>query len=138
MSDYRKLSVMSLREYVFQFDDTKLVRRIPYAKWCRIREGNERVEVYSNHAVYIAYAYILVEQGKPEYCPRIDGAIYYFDKTGLVIMEQPYYFDLLQDLDEMTGGVISLHHHKKKKEASNKYRWKLNSQQIQAVISCVW
>lgn len=91
---------MSIREHVFQFEDAGTVRRIPYKKWCRVREGDERKEKYANQIIHIAYAYIVVANGKPEYCSRIDGA--------------HYYFDLLQDLYEDDGGVIRLEHRKKK------------------------
>lgn len=127
---------MSIREYVFKFADDGYVTRIPHAKWSRIREGNESIEEYSNQSIYVAYAYILLDNRKPRYCPRIDGAVYYFDHAGRVLLDKPYYFDLLQDLEEM-GGVISLHHRKMKKEASDKYCWTLNTRQIQAVIDLI-
>lgn len=85
---------------------------------------------YSGEKVYIAYAYILLENRKPDYCPRIDGAIYYFDKAGYVISDKPYYFDLFKDLDEKESGVIGLEHGKKKKEVEDRYRWKLKPDQI--------
>ena len=128
----------SFTEYVFRFDLNGEVIRIPYAKWKRIREGEEVVEDYVNQTVYIAYTYILLESRLPEYCPRIDGAIYYFDKNGYVILDKPYYFDLLQDNDERTGDVISLQHRKKKKEVTDKYYWKLKPGQIQKVVECIW
>lgn len=127
-----------LTEYVFRFDQNGDVVRIPYAKWKRIREGEEVVEAYANQAIYIAYAYILLENRKPDYCPRIDGAIYFFDKIGKVILNRPYYFDIFQDGEEEAGGVISLQHRKKKKEVADKYHWQLKPQQIQAVIDCIW
>lgn len=129
---------MSFREYVFHFDAEGNVTRIPHSKWNRVRNGEELIQAYSNQSVYIAYAYITLENSKPDYCPRIDGAIYYFDETGHVILDKPYYFDLLQDLDEMNGCIIDLQHRKKKKEVSNRYRWQLTSKQIQAVIDCIW
>lgn len=128
---------MSIREYVFIFEDVGTVKRIPFAKWCRIRTGDEKIKHYSNQAIHVAYAYILIKNRKPDYCPRIDGAVYYFDKSGRVI-EHSHYFDLLQDADEEAGGVISLQHRKKKKDVAKKNHWKLNSQQIQAVIESVW
>ena len=124
--------------YIFQFCEHGDVVRIPYAKWNRIRAGDEIVEEYSNQAIYIAYAYLLLENRTPDYCPRIEGAIYYFDMVGRVIIEQCHYFDLLQDLEEDTGNVINLHHHKKKKSVAKKYQWTLNSEQIQAMIDCIW
>ncbi len=128
----------SLTEYVFRFDQYGDVVRIPYAKWNRIREGEEVIVEYANQAIYIAYAYILLENRKPDYCPRIDGAIYYFDEMGYVILGRPYYFDLLQDLEEYAGGAINLQHHKNKKATAEKYRWKLKPNQIQKVIDCIW
>lgn len=128
----------SLTEYVFRFDQHGNVVRIPYAKWKRIREGEEVVEAYVNQTVYIAYAYILLENRKPDYCPRIDGAIYYFDKAGYVISDKPYYFDLFQDIDEKESGVISFEYRKKKKEVEDRYRWKLKPDQIQKVVDCIW
>ena len=128
----------SFTEYVFHFEPNGGVVRIPYAKWNRVREGEEIISEYANQAVYIAYAYILLENRKPDYCPRIDGAIYYFDKAGNVILDKPYYFDLFQDIDEKESGMISLEHRKKKKEVENKYRWKLKPDQIQKVIDCIW
>lgn len=128
----------SLAEYVFHFDPNGDIVRIPYAKWKRVREGGEVIDDYANQAVYIAYAYILLENRKPDYCPRIDGAIYYFDKTGKAILNRPYYFDIFQDSAEEAGGVISLQHRKKKKGVEDRYRWKLKSDQIQKVIDCIW
>jgi len=128
---------VSIAEYVFYFDEKDDVIRIPHAKWHRIREGEKVIEGYANQAVYIAYAYILLENRKPDYCPRIDGAIYYFDNTGKVILGRPHYFDLFQDYDEEVGGVISLQHRKKKKEVADKYHWKLNPKQIQTVINLI-
>ncbi|GMR16613.1 MAG: hypothetical protein BMS9Abin31_0968 [Gammaproteobacteria bacterium] len=128
----------SFTEYVFCFDLNGEVIRIPYAKWKRIREGEEVVEDYVNQTVYIAYAYILLESRKPDYCPRIDGAIYYFDKKGKVILDRPHYFDIFQDGEEEAGGVINLQHRKKIKEVAEKYHWKLKSEQIQKVIDCIW
>ncbi len=128
----------SFTEYVFHFKNKNDVVHIPYAKWKRIREGEDITKEYANQAVYIAYAYILLENRKPDYCPRIDGAIYYFDKKGGIILDRPHYFDIFQDGIEETGGVISLQHRKKKKEVAEKYHWKLNPQQVQVVIDCIW
>jgi len=114
------------------------MKRIAYAKWNRIQAGEQTIKEYSNQSVYIAYAYILIKNRKPDYCPRIDGAIYYFDKAGRVILDEPHYMDILQDLDEETGGVISLQHHKKKRDVAKEFHWKLKPQQIQAVIACIW
>lgn len=125
-------------EYVFKFDDNDDVKRIPHAKWSRVREGEEVIVEYANQAVYIAYAYILLENRKPDYCPRIEGAIYYFDAWGQVILDRPHYFDIFQDWEEEAGGVISLQHRKKKKEVVDKYRWTLNSEQIQSVVESIW
>lgn len=61
-----------LTEYVFHFKSSGEVMRIPYAKWKRIREGEEVIVEYASQAIYIAYAYILLEKRKPDYCPRID------------------------------------------------------------------
>ncbi|MDH5425333.1 MAG: hypothetical protein OEY29_10085 [Gammaproteobacteria bacterium] len=129
---------MSFREYVFHFDEEGKVTRIPHTKWNRVRNGEELLQEHSNKSVYIAYAYMSLENRKPDYCPRIDGAIYYFDAAGRVILDKPYYFDLLQDLDELNGCVIDLLHRKKKAESANKYHWQLTSKQIQAVIDYIW
>ena len=128
----------SLTEYVFHFDQGGNAFRIPLAKWNRIREGEELANEYTNKKVYIAYAYILLEKRKPDYCPRIDGVIYYFDQEGCVIDNGPYYIDIFQDNEEDSGGVISLKHRKKKKEAKEKYCWKLKPDQIQKVVDCIW
>lgn len=127
----------SITVYVFHFSDDGKVTRIPYAKWKRITHGDELVEEFSSLPVLIAYAYILLEDRKPDYCPRIEGEICYFDHSGKFISEVPY-FDLLQDTDEESGGVVSLEHRKKKKSFFEKYYWELNAQQIQAVIDCIW
>ena len=124
--------------YIFHFPDHGHAARIPYAKWKRISAGKESVQEFSNAAVRIAHVYLLLENKKPDYCPRIEGGIYYFDKTGRIIVNEPQYFDLLQDMDEASGGVISLQHHKKKKAAFDKYNWELNSKQVQAVIDNIW
>jgi len=132
------LMMSSLTEYVFHFDNYGEVIRIPRARWNRVREGDEVVGEYANKAVYIAYAYVLLENRKPDYCPRIDGAIYYFDKTGKVVLNRPYYFDIFQDHAEEAGGAISLQHRKNKKDVEDRYRWKLKPDQIQKVIDCIW
>ena len=132
------LMMSSYTEYVFHFNSNGDVTRIPRARWNRIREGEESVKEFANEQVHIAYAYILLENRNPDYCPRIDGAIYYFDKAGKVILEQPHYHDLLQDLDEQAGGVINLQHRKKTKEVAEKYHWTLKPKQIQKVIDCIW
>jgi len=129
---------MSFREYVFHFTTNDNVTRIPAAKWNRIREGDELLRELSNTAVYIAYAYITLKNKKPDFCPRIDGAIYYIDENGRVISDKPHYVDLLQDLDEIDGGVINFQHRKQKIETAKKFRWQLNAQQIQLVIDCIW
>lgn len=84
-------------EYVFHFKQSVEVVRIPYAKWKRIREAEEVIVEYANQVVYIAYAYILLENRKQDYCPRIESAIYYFDNRGKVILERSYYVDIFQD-----------------------------------------
>ena len=127
-----------LTVYVFHFSDASNVKRIPYAKWDRIRSGSETLEEFSERSIYIAYAYLLHEGKVPDYCPRIDGAIYYFDENGRIISDKPHYFDLLQDLDEATGGVINLQHRKNKIETATKYQWRLSARQIQLVIDCIW
>jgi len=124
--------------YVFHFTENGDVVRIPLAKWERIRAGQVMFEEYSSQAAYIAYAYLLLENRKPDYCPRIDGAIYYFDETGRVVLDKPCYFDLLQDMEEGAGGVINLQHHRMKRSYSNKHQWKMSSQQIQAVVDNIW
>jgi len=124
--------------YIFHFTEDGDVDRIPYAKWKRIRAGQENSEEYSGQAVHIAYAYLSLENRKPDYCPRIDGAIYYFDESGRVVLDKPCYFDLLQGMEEGAGGVINLQHHRMKRSYSNKHQWKLSSQQIQAVVDNIW
>ena len=124
--------------YAFQFSDGADVSRIPYAKWCRIRAGEEVVDEYASKVIRIAYAYISLVNSKPDFCSRIEGVNYYFDDSGRILSDAPCYFDLLQDLEEDTGGVINLQHRKKKKDFSDKYQWELNSQQVQAVLDCVW
>lgn len=133
-----RFKIVSYTEYVFRFDLNGDVVRIPHAKWNRIREGEESVKAYASQAVYIAYAYILLENKTPDYCPRIDGSIYYFDEAGKVISDQRYYFDVLQDIEEEKGGTVSLLHRKKKKEVAEKYHWKLKPDQIQKVIDLIW
>ena len=124
--------------YIFHFSNTGDVIRLAYRRWCHIRAGDESVKEYSNKTIHIAYTYLTLENKKLDFCPRIDGAIYYFDKDGSVILDKPHYFDLLQDMDEDAGAVINLQHRKKKKEITDKYYWKLNPQQIQRVIECIW
>jgi len=124
--------------YVFHFSDASNVKRIPYAKWDRIRSGYETLEEFSKGSIYIAYAYISLKDRKPDYCPRIDGAIYYFDENGRVILDKPHYFDLLQDLDEATGGVINLQHRKLKINTASKYQWQVNAKQIQLIVDNIW
>lgn len=126
-----------LTVYIFYFSDDGKVARIPYAKWNRINSGNEAIEEFSNLSIHIAYAYILLENRKPDYCTRIEGEICYFDHSGKIILNQPY-FDLLQDMDEASGGAINLRHRKRIKEVREKNYWQLNAQQIQAVIDCIW
>lgn len=127
-----------ITEYVFHFDHHGEVIRIPRARWNRIRDGEELVKEYANKKIYIAYAYILLESRKPDYCPRIDGAIYYFDQMGKINLERPHYIDIFQDDEEAAGGVICLQYRKKRKEVLEKYHWKLKPAQIQKVIGCVW
>ncbi len=124
--------------YIFYFSTPGEVKRIPYAKWIRIRAGDEIVKEYSNQLVYIAYTYLSLENKNPDYCPHIDGEIYYFDKEGRVILDKPHYLDIFQDLDEEAGGVINLQHRIKKKEVADKYHWELDPQQIQQVLGCIW
>jgi len=123
--------------YIFHFSDDGHVTRIPYAKWQRISSGKESVQEFSNAAIRLAHVYLLLEDKKPVYCPHIEGGIYYFDKSGRIILNEPYYFDLLQDLDEACSGAIDLQHRKNKKAVLDKYFWALHAQQIQAVIDCV-
>lgn len=124
--------------YIFYFSDDGIVKRIPYAKWKRISNGDECVNEFSNSSIHIAYAYLLLENKKPDYCPLIEGGIHYFDETGRMILDEPHYFDLFKDMDEAAGGVIDLQHRKKKKAAADKYYWELNTRQVQAVIDCIW
>ena len=124
--------------YIFYFSKNGDAIRIPFAKWKRIRAGYEMVEAFSNLTIHIAYVYLVLKKRKPDCCLCIDGKIYYFDKSGRVILDKLHYIDIFQDLDEEAGGVISLQHRKKKKDVAEKYHWKLNSQQIQAVIESVW
>ena len=124
--------------YVFYFSKDGNVSRIPYARWDRIESGKETVEDYSSLTIHIAYAYILLENRKPDYCPRIEGHIYHFDLSGRIIPDKLPYFDLLHDVDEASGGVINLQHRIKKKGMFEKHYWELNSRQVQAVIDCIW
>ena len=124
--------------YIFYFSRDGNVTRIPYARWKRIRSGKETVEEFLNLSVHIAYAYLLLENKKPDYCPRIEGQVCYFDKSGRIILDEPPCFDLLQEMDEAADGVINLQYRRGKKEVLDKYYWELNSQQIQTVIDCIW
>jgi hypothetical protein len=124
--------------YIFHFLDNGDVARIPYAQWKRINAGIESVEKFSNRAIRIAPAYLLLENKKPYYCPHIEGGIYYFDRSGGIIPGEAQYIDLLQELDEASSGVIDLEYRKKKKASFDKYCWQLNSRQIQAVIDSIW
>lgn len=128
----------SLTEYVFHFEQSGKVTRIPYARWNRIREGEEAVKSFAKQAIYIAYAYIILENKKPDYCPRIDGAIYYFDKVGSIISDKPHCIDIFEDAEEEISRVINLQYRKKKKEVFNKYYWTLNARQIQQIVSEIW
>jgi len=98
----------NLSAYIFHFSDKGNVICIAHAKWARIRAGDEIVEAYSNQPVHIAYAYASLERRKPVYCSRIDGAIYYFDNTGRVILDKPHYLDFMKDLDEAAVDAIDL------------------------------
>ena len=128
----------SITEYVFNFKQSGDVIRISSAKWKRNHDGDEVIDEYANQRIYIAYAYILLEDRKPDYCPRIDGAIYYFDSKGKVILDRFHYVDILQDLAEERGGMIDLQHRKKKKEVAEKFQWTLKARQIQQVIDEIW
>lgn len=123
--------------YIFIFSSKTVVTRLPYAKWIRIRSGSERSVDFAGKAIRIAYAYILLKNRKPSYCPRIEGGIYYFDHDGR-IKNYLVYFDLLEDMNEEQTGIINLQHRKKLKEYTNKYCWNLNVTQVQQVISCIW
>lgn len=123
--------------YIFYFSDSGSVTRIPYAKWIRIRSGKEIANDFAGQSIHIAYAYILLNKQLPDYCPRIEGGIYYFDKSGRIENDMPY-FDLFKDLAEDSTGNINLMHRKKKKEYSDKYCWQLDSNQIQLIIDTVW
>ena len=83
------LMMNSLTTYVFQFKASGDVVRLPYAKWNRVCSCDEPLREYSNQSIYIAYAYIFLENRKPDYCPRIEGAIYYLDTSGYVIKTMP-------------------------------------------------
>jgi len=124
--------------YVFQFTADGSTIRIPLKKWDRIYRGNTLMKEYCSQLIHIAYAYISLKDRKPEYCPRIDGVIYYFDENGRIISDKPHYFDLLQDLNELNGDVIDLQHRKNKIETATKYQWRLSARQIQLVIDCIW
>ena len=124
--------------YIFHFSVDGTITRIPYAKWKRISTGKEPVPSFSGSSVYIAHAYLVLENKKPDYCLRIEGGIYYFDKTGTIILNDPQYFDLLWDLNRASETVIDLQHHRKIKMSFEKYCWELKPQQIQAVIDCIW
>lgn len=126
----------SLTEYVFHFDQNEEVRRIPFAKWSRIREGDEALKDYANQSLKIAYAYILLENRKPDYCPRIDGTIYYFDKFGYVIKTLPK-IDLLNDIEEEDSGVIDFQYRKERYEYLKLHKWKLDPKQIGVVIDLI-
>ena len=127
---------MSIREYVFKFANDGNVTRIPHAKWSRIREGDECIEKYAQ-AVYIAYAYIFLENRKPEYCPRIEGAIYYFDESGYMVKTLPK-IDILKEMEEMNTNVIDFYYHKEVQKYLKQHQWQLASRQIQAVIDSIW
>ena len=127
----------NLTTYVFQFNDNTDVVRIPFAKWNRIREGEERVEEYANKKMYIAYAYILLENRKPGYCPIIEGSIYYFDAMGYVIKNLPV-TDLLTELYEMDSDVIDFNYHRGKADYFIKHYWELDSSQIKKVVNLIW
>lgn len=132
------ISMMSnLTTYVFQFHDDTSVTRIPFAKWKRIREGEERVKEYANGKMYIAYAYILLENRKPDYCPIIEGSIYYFDAMGYVIKTLTR-IDLLRELYEKDDDAIDFNYHRQKVDYFKKHQWQLNSSQIQEVIKMIW
>ena len=128
---------MSLREYVFHFVDAEIVSRIRYVKWCRVLEGEESVDAFANRSIYIAYAYISVENRIPSYCPRIDGAIHYFDESGYIVKTLTK-IDLLKELDEMNSDVIDFCYLRGKQKYFKRHQWQLDSSQIQAVIDCIW
>ena len=123
--------------YIFYFSDSGNVTRLPYAKWIRIRSGKEIADNFAGKSIHIAYAYILLNNRLPDYCPRIEGGIYYFDRSGR-IKNYMAYFDLFEDMDEDSASIINLKHRKKKKEYSDKYCWQLDSKQIQLIIDSIW
>ena len=129
---------MNFTVYIFHFLKNGEVKRIPYAKWNRICTGEELADEFSSQVIYIAYAYISLKNEQPDYCHRLDGVIYYFDESGQVIIERPYYFDLLKDLEALDGGVIDFQHFKKNKMLSDKYQWELSARQIAHVLDLIW
>lgn len=128
----------SIRVYIFYFPDDGNVTRIPYARWQRIYSGNETIKEFANAAIRIAHAYIQLENRKPVFSPRIEGGIYYFDRSGRIIETSQEGVDLLHELYESCEGVFDINYHRKKKAWFGRYCWRLNSRQIQAVIDAIW
>ena len=131
------LMMSNLTTYVFHFLESDKVVRLPYAKWNRICSCEEALPKYSNKSIYIAYAYIELENRKPVYCPVIEGSIYYFDAKGYLIKKLPR-IDLLKELYEMDSDVIDFNYHKENFDYFKQHQWQLDSNQIQAVLDCIW
>lgn len=131
------LMMSNLTTYVFHFLEPEKVVRLSYAKWNRIFLGEEKLPNYSNKLIYIAYAYISLENRKPAYCSIIEGSIYYFDAMGYLIKTLPR-IDLLQEMYEINSDVIDFNYHKEKADYFKQHQWQLNLKQIGVVLDCIW
>ena len=123
------------RVYVFHFSKNGDVQRIAYAKWQRIYSRQECDNNFANQSIYIGFAYIELNDRKAEFCPQIDGEIFYFDENGWLILDRRVSIDIFQDGRE---DIIDLSYWQKKKEIQKRYYWKLNSIQNQRVIDLIW
>ncbi|MCK4866349.1 MAG: hypothetical protein KAT06_13110 [Gammaproteobacteria bacterium] len=121
--------------YIFHFSKNGDVHRIAYAKWKRLYSRKECDKSLANLSIYIAFAYIELNDRKAEFCPRIDGEIFYFDDKGWLILDKRVSLDIFQESRE---GIIDLSYWQKKKERQKKYYWTLNSNQNQRVIDLTW
>lgn len=131
------LMMSNLTTHVFHFLEPDKVVRIPYAKWNRICSGEEILPNYSNKLIYIAYAYISLENRIPVYCPIIEGSIYYFNTAGYLIKTLPR-MDLLKEMYEIDSDVIDFNYHKEKYDYFKQHQWQLNSKQIGVALDHIW
>jgi hypothetical protein len=124
--------------YIFYLDDAADPVRIPLAKWQRLSKGRGGMAELAGKTVKVLFAYIEVQDGRPFFCPRVDGVICRFDREGVLLQPECPPVDLLYDLYCRSEPVADLTRRIEQQEYFKRNCWEIDRTSLKKILDAIW